>query len=82
MIYKGNYSHDTDWIKRTTKWYVENSKGAAVWAGLQSYKSDDDITKLSLSELNGDVKAAMNGNANGVILFRWGLSNSPNFNNL
>ena len=80
MIYKGNYRQNTDWIKRTTKWYVENSKGAAiVQAGLQIYKSDDDIAKLSLTELNGDAKAAINEDANGVILFRWGLSNSPNF---
>ena len=82
MIYKGNYRANRDWIKRTTKWYVQNSKGAAIWAGLQSYRSDDDITKLSLTELDGDIKAAMSENANGVMLFRWGLSNSPSFSHL
>ena len=79
MIYKGNYKKDRAWIETTTEWYVNNSKGASVWAGLQSYKNDDDTRKLSLAELKSDVKAALNKKANGVILFRYGLSNNINF---
>ena len=47
MIYKGNNNKDADWIKTTTKWFVENSRGAKIWAGLQTYNSDSDITPLS-----------------------------------
>ena len=79
MVYKGNYKKDTEWIKTTTEWYVKNSQGASVWVGLQSYKNDDDTTKLSLNELNNDVKAALNSKANGVVIFRYGLSANINF---
>ena len=82
MIYKGNYKKNREWIETTTEWYVNNSKGASVWAGLQSYKNDDDTTKLPLDELKSDVKAALNKKANGVILFRYGLSNNINFKTL
>ncbi|WP_405303326.1 putative glycoside hydrolase, partial [Methanobrevibacter sp.] len=82
MVYKGNYKSGTSWISSTTKWYVDNSKGAKVWTTLQSYRSDDDPTKLPISELNNDIKTVLNAKASGVILFRYGLSNIPNFNNL
>ena len=28
MIYKGNYGQSTNWIKTTTKWFVDHSNGA------------------------------------------------------
>jgi len=79
MIYKGNYKKNTDWITRTTKWYVSHSKHAKIWSGLQSYYSDNNPKRLPLNEITKDSKAAMKGNANGVILFRWGLSHLVNF---
>ena len=82
MVYKGNYESSSSWIKTTTKWFVDNSKGAKIWAGLQSYVSDDDVTKLSISALTTDAKNAMAGNADGVILFRYGISNNLDFKSL
>ena len=82
MVYKGNYNAKSSWITSTTKWFVSNSKGAQVWVGLQTYVSDDDTTKLSASSLKTDILAALNGNANGVVLFRYGLSNSVAFKSL
>ncbi len=82
MIYKGNYEQSSSWIKTTTKWYVDNSKGAKVWAGLQGYKSDDDVTKLSTSEMTADVKNALDGKGSGAIIFRWGVTNFVDFNSL
>lgn len=82
MVYKGNYNSDSSWITTTTQWYVENSKGADVWAGIQTYKSDSDTTLLSSSDLTTDINAAFNGGATGVVLFRYGISNSVNFNSL
>ena len=79
MIYKGNYHKDSSWITTTTKWYKTNSKGAKVWVGLQSYKSDADVTKLSYNALKTDSQAALNGNADGVLMFRWGLSQMLDF---
>ena len=82
MIYKGNYESGTSWIKSTTKWFVSNSKGAKVWAGLQGYVSDDNVVNLPTSEIKGDSQAALNGGASGVIIFRWGVTNLVNYNSL
>ena len=82
MVYKGNYGKNTAWIQQTTKWFVDNSNGAQIWTGLQAYVSDEDISKLSYSELFGDAQASLNGGARGVAMFRWGVTNFINFNDL
>ena len=82
MIYKGNYLSGTSWIKSTTATFVKMSKGAEVWTGIQSYRSDDDVTPLSSSELLRDYRAAANGGATGVISFRWGISKLVDFNKI
>ncbi len=82
MIYKGNYDSGTSWIKSTTKWFVDNSQGAKVWAGLQSYQSDNNVVKLSASEIKADSQAAINGGGSGVIIFRWGVTNYVDFKSL
>lgn len=79
MQYKGNYSAGTSWLESTTKSF---SSKAVIWSGLQSYKSDEDITPLSESELLNDSKACLNNGADGIILFRYGLSPNVNFNSL
>ena len=75
MIYKGNYKKTTDWIEETTRWFVKHSKGAKVWAGLQGYKSDEDTSKLPVSEITADVEAALKAGADGAVIFRWGVTN-------
>ena len=82
MIYKGNYGKASTWITTTAKWFVDNSKGAQVWAGLQGYKSDSSVVKLSASELKTDAQAALDGKAPGVIIFRFGVSNLLDFKSL
>ena len=82
MIYKGNYGKTSTWITTTAKWFVDNSKGAQVWAGLQGYKSDSNVVKLSASEIKTDSQAALDGNAPGVIIFRWGVTNFVDFKSL
>ena len=79
MQYKGNYSAGTNWLASTTKLF---SSKATVWSGLQTYKSDDDTTKLSSSELINDVKTCLNNGAKGGILFRYGISPDVNFTSL
>lgn len=82
MIYKGNYKQTTSWISTTTQWFVKNSGNAKIWGGLQTYKSDNDLTRLSTSELATDSKAVLNAGAEGVALFRWGLVNLFNLLNI
>ena len=79
MMYKGNYHASSNWIKKNTKIFVKKSYGAKIWTGLQSYKSDRNVKKLSYSALLKDVKAAKKCDAAGIVLFRWGLSQLINF---
>ena len=80
MVYKGNYNGNANWIKQTTKMFQKQSKKAKIWTGLQSYKSDSKLVRLSPTELMGDADAAALGGAYGVILFRYTLFNYINFN--
>lgn len=80
MAYKGNYEKDTKWIQNVTSFFVSQSNGARIWTGLQAYQSDDNVKRLSHSELLKDARAAMNGGAKGVILFRIGVTNLLDFN--
>ena len=82
MIYKGNYAQGTSWIKSTTQKFIDMSNGAEIWTGLQSYYSDDDVSKLPASKLKSDSKAGIDGGAKGIILFRFGLFNLFDFNTL
>ena len=82
MIYKGNYGKDTSWITNTAKWFIDNSKGAKVWVGLQGYDSDTNLKKLSTSEIKNDVQKSINAGANGAVIFRWSLTNLIDFNSL
>ena len=79
MIYKGNYDKPSSWITSTTKWFVKNSGGARIWSGLQTYVSDNNINPLSINALSKDSKASLSGGADGIGLFRWGLTKFFNF---
>lgn len=74
MMYKGNYKEDSSWISNTTKWFVDNSGNADVWIGLQTYHSDDNVTKMPADELIKDGKLGMDSGSNGVIYFKWGMN--------
>ncbi|OWT33156.1 hypothetical protein BGI41_03865 [Methanobrevibacter sp. 87.7] len=78
MIYKGNYQAGSSWIKSTTAYFKAHSGNAQVWTVLQSYKSDNDVTKLSASELKTDAQNALDGGADGVSYFRYGYLNYVN----
>ena len=82
MVYKNNYNGGHSWIKFVTKTFKKQSKHAKIWTGLQTYKGDKNLKKLSSSELMGDADAAALAGAYGVILFRYGLLNYINFNNV
>ena len=62
--------------------FVKQSKGAEIWTGLQGYYSDSNVAKLPKSTLINDADYAGMGGASGVIVFRYGLFNLINFNNL
>ena len=76
MQYKGNYGAGTGWLETTSKYY---SKKCKLWSGLQTYKSDDDTSLLSKNEMTNDIKTCLKSGAEGVILFRYGLSHKIDF---
>lgn len=75
MAYKGNYGASSSWIKSIAQYYTKHAGTAQVWIALQTYKSDNDVTKLSASALKTDAQNAISGGANGVVFFRYALSN-------
>lgn len=79
MVYKGNYGKNNKWIYTVTKTFVKQSRGAQIWTGLQSYRSDYDVSVLPYAELLKDARAAKNGGAKGIVLFRIGISHYLNF---
>ena len=79
MVYKGNYNKNSSWIAATSNWFVKNSGGAKIWTGLQTYYSDNNAKPLPSSELAVDCKSAIDAGANGIALFRWGLTAFFNF---
>ncbi|MGB9979864.1 transglutaminase domain-containing protein [Methanobacterium sp.] len=88
MLYKGNYGYNsstgmgsngksgTGWIGSTVKYIVSQVNGTPVIAGLQTYRSDSNVTVIPASELKGDIKAAGDNGASGYALFRYGLIDS------
>jgi len=76
MQYKGNYNAGADWLKSTTKLFTSK---ATVWSALQSYKSDNNPTPLTVSELEKDIKICIDNKSKGVLLFRYGLSPQMKF---
>ena len=79
MQYKGNYNAGASWLTSTTKTF---SSKATIWSVLQSYKSDDNPTKLPGTELLEDVKTCLAAGAKGAIMFRYGLVGNLNYKSL
>ena len=82
LLYKGNYGKDTTWIQDNIKYYTENTQHAQIWAGLQGYQSDYNLKKLSTTEITQDTQKTINTQAKGAIIYRIGLTNTINFNNI
>lgn len=86
MIYKGNYNQNTSWIGTTTQYIVQHAGGKPVVAGIQTYRSDSNPLPIPASELNADIKAALDNGSSGYVLFKYGLVDSsipgiPNYQN-
>ena len=72
MVYTGNYNENTGWITSATKYIVAHSNGKPVIAGLQTYRSDKNLTVIPASEIRTNINSAVKGGASGYALFRYG----------
>jgi methionine-rich copper-binding protein CopC len=76
MIYVGNYNESASWIGTTVKYIESQANGKPVVAILQAYGSDSNTTPITTSQLDLDIKTAVNNGSDGYELFRYGLINS------
>ena len=76
MIYVGNYKEPASWIGTTVKYIESQANGKPVVAILQTYSSDSSPTPITTSQLNLDIKTAVNNGSDGYELFRYGLITS------
>ena len=72
MVYSGNYNENTSWITSKTKYIVAHSNGKPVIVGLQTYRSDTNLTVIPASEIRTNINSAVKGGASGYALFRYG----------
>ena len=86
MIYTGNFRQNSTWVKQTTQWFVNNSKGAEVWTGLQGYTVNDAeeeyIFNSPHSQMSIEIKSSLDGGSKGAVIFRLGVSENLDFINL
>ncbi|KZX09997.1 putative glycoside hydrolase [Methanobrevibacter curvatus] len=71
MVYKTAFVNNNIRVKNTVKWYSSHSGNAKVWAGLETYGKNG--KSLSSKEMISNAKAAINGGATGLALFRYAL---------
>lgn len=74
MTYKYSYSAGRTWLKSSTQYVVKHAPSSKVVSILQTYNNN--LKKLSSSELEGDARAVMKGGSYGYVLFRYGLISS------
>ncbi|MGB9980155.1 pseudomurein-binding repeat-containing protein [Methanobacterium sp.] len=93
LVYKGGYGYNSStgtsssgkngtlWIGNSIAYIVSQANGTPVVAGLQAYRSANNLTAIPLSELQNDIKAASNNGASGYALFRYGRITEAFFKN-
>lgn len=73
MAYAGNYKQNSTWIKQAASYFKIEAVWSKVSMGIQTYVSDDNETSLSADKIKENSQAALDGGADGVILFNWEL---------
>ncbi len=84
MLYRYSYNFNDATCKSRTNWFCEHSGGAQVWAGITSYTGNDagGVTGMDADALRRDIDVFMDSQADGLVLFRYGLGTFPDVNDL
>jgi hypothetical protein len=88
MVYRYGYAGEDkslEWVNEVTNWFEANSDQAEVWVGIQTYSvnlENGEPISLDAEQLLSDCKDITNTNATGVVLFRYGLGDFPDVNDL
>lgn len=87
MIYRysesGGADRDGTWACNMADYFAENAGEAEVWAGTQTYRyTSGTAVGLSQEQLRSDCADFTQSRAAGIFLFRYGLGNFPDVNDL
>ena len=84
MLYRYSYNFSDAKCKSTTNWFCEHSGGAEVWAGITTYTGTDSggVHGMDAEALRKDIDIFMDTQADGLVLFRYGLGTFPDVNDL
>ncbi len=86
MIYRYGYfgqDKSIEWVEEVTRWFMDNSGGAEVWVGVQTYtvnNEDDTPIPMDAEGIISDCEDIKRFGADGVVLFRHGLGEFPDMN--
>lgn len=72
MIYNGNYNRNVTWVSNKTSWISKHSNGKPVIVGLQTYKSDKNLSVIPAAEIRKFINSTVSNGASGYALFRYG----------
>jgi hypothetical protein len=93
MVYRYGYAGEDkslEWVNEVSNWFVEKAAGnAEVWVGIQTYTVDlekveegEHVIAMNAEQLKSDCIDVTNTNATGVVLFRYGIGDFPDVNDL
>ena len=84
MEYRYSYGWSDARCKSLTDWFCEHSGGAEVWAGITTYTGNDSsgVKGMDAESLRKDIDIFMDSQADGLVLFRYGLGTFPDVNDL
>ena len=87
MIYRysetGGADRDGTWACNMADYFAEKAGGAEVWAGTQTYSyTSGSAVGLAQEQLRSDCADFTQSKAAGIFLFRYGLGNFPDVNDL
>lgn len=72
MVYNGNYKRKITWVSNKTAWISKHSNGKPVIIGLQTYKSDKNLSVLPAAEIRKYINSTVSNGSSGYALFRYG----------
>jgi hypothetical protein len=93
MVYRYGYAGEDkslEWVNEVTNWFVEKAaENAEVWVGIQTYTVDlekvdegEHVIAMNAEQLKADCVDVTNTNATGLVLFRHGIGDFPDVNDL
>lgn len=83
MIYRYSYHYSDSMCKTVANWFKDNGSGAQMWSGIQTYRGDDShVDPMNAEDIRKDIDVFMDTRSDGIVLFRYGLGEFPDVNNL